>query len=61
MRDAMSAARKHVHITRPVRPIAPAPKPSVDDEPITEAEHRALEANDGTYVSWDDLKAELCL
>jgi len=58
----MTAARKHVHITRPVRPIAPSPNvPDIDDEPITDAERRALEANDGTYVPWDDLKAELHL
>lgn len=58
----MTAARKHVHISRPVRPIAPLTNaPDVDDEQITDAERRALEANDGTYVSWDDLKAELHL
>ena len=38
------------------------PPPSdVDDEPITDDERRALEANDGTYVDWEVLKAELRL
>ena len=58
----MTAVRKHAHITRPVRPIAPMPATEdVDNEPLTEAEIAALAANDGTYVSWDDLKAELNL
>ncbi|MBF0562079.1 MAG: hypothetical protein HQL37_08675 [Alphaproteobacteria bacterium] len=58
----MTAIRKHVHITRPVRPAVPTPAAEdVDDEPLTEAEIAALAANDGTYVSWDDLKAELNL
>lgn len=33
----------------------------VDDESLTVAEIVALAASDGTYVSWDDLKAELHL
>ena len=55
----MTAVRKHAHITRPIAPM-PATE-DVDNEPLTEAEIAALAANDGTYVSWDDLKAELNL
>ena len=54
----MTAVRRHAHITRPVPP--PRDR-DVDDEPLTEAERAALAANDGTYVSWDGLKAELHL
>ncbi len=58
----MTDARKHAHLTRPVRPVIPVPvTEDVDADPLTEAEIAALSANDGTYVSWDDLKAELKL
>ena len=59
----MTAARKHVHISRPVPPPAPIPDAheDVDDEPLTEAELAAIAADDGTYIAWEVIKAELGL
>ena len=56
----MSTVHKHAHITRPVRPV-PQRRPDVDGEPLSETERNALAGNDGPYVSWNDLKAELSL
>jgi hypothetical protein len=58
----MTAVRKHAHITRPPRLMPGTRQPDdVDTEPLSEEERRALAENDGTYVEWEALKAELRL
>ena len=57
----MTEARKHAHISRPVPPPIPDAHEDVDDEPLTEAEIAAIAAYDGTYIAWEDIKAELGL
>ena len=58
----MTAVRKHAHITRPPRPVAPSRQSDdVDNEPLSDAERTALAAIDGEYIRWEDLKAELHL
>ena len=56
----MSTVHRRAHITRPVRPV-PQRQLDVDNEPLSEAERNALAGNDGPYVTWDALKAELSL
>jgi hypothetical protein len=58
----MTAVRKHAHIVRlPLKDRRTKRIDDVDHEPLSDTERAALASDDGPYVRWEDLKAELRL